>query len=79
MWNIWNKPEEEASNEAEGQDSEQEDSISLPEMLQGLSDEELARLAKECRAKRSQRPSDRQLRDQYIEIQKELARRGASA
>ena len=67
---MWNKSEEEASNEAAGQDSER---------LQSLTDEELARLAKECRAKRSQRPSDKQIREQYIEIQKELARRGASS
>ena len=67
---MWNKPEEEASNEAAGQDSER---------LQSLSDEELARLAKECRAKRSQRPGDKQIRDQYVAIQKEIARRGASA
>lgn len=67
------------STEDTAENTGEQEGSSLPERLQSLSDEQLARLAKECRAKRSQRPGDKQIREQYIEIQKELARRGASS
>lgn len=60
-------------------DTEEQGGNNLADLLHGLSDEKLARMAKEWREKRSQHPGDKQIRAEYIEIQKELARRGASS
>lgn len=76
---LWNNNQEAAASE-EAQDTEEgQEGNSLADVLGSLSNEKLAHLAKQWREKRRARPGDRQIRDEYIAIQKELARRGASS